>query len=257
MKDEVVGRLKELSGKSHVRVTERGNAAIVQALRYANRKLVYIQDQGGWITYRQYPKKLGYETIELRTDFGIVEDIAPEPDSALLINTLPGYFCEQPMDDIVRVCKDANCLIINDVSGSIGRGVARVGDLIVGSFGKWKPVNLEHGGFIASDNPLPGEDAQIDYPRLRELLKNLDARLKNLQKISDIIKKDLCIHRIIHAENNGINVIVQFGSDAEKNSIVSYCEKNKYEYTICPRYIRVNTDAVSIEVKRWEKPGSL
>ena len=36
----------------------------------------------------------------------------------------------------------------------------------------------------------------------------------------------------------------------EKGKIIKYCEENNLQYTICPRYIRVNCDAISIEVKR-------
>ena len=42
----------------------------------------------------------------------------------------------------------------------------------------------------------------------------------------------------------------QHNNDEEKDKIIKYCKENNYEYTLCPRYIRVNENAVSIEVKR-------
>jgi len=56
--------------------------------------------------------------------------------------------------------------------------------------------------------------------------------------------------KIIHAEEEGFNVVVRFKNDEEKEKILKYCEQKEYEYTICPRYIRVNENAVCIEVKR-------
>jgi hypothetical protein len=33
---------------------------------------------------------------------------------------------------------------------------------------------------------------------------------------------------------------------------VEYCERHNYPYTECPRYIRMNDEGISIEVKRLE-----
>ena len=38
----------------------------------------------------------------------------------------------------------------------------------------------------------------------------------------------------------------------EKEAITMYCESNGYEFTECPRYIRIIEPAISIEVKRLE-----
>ena len=55
---------------------------------------------------------------------------------------------------------------------------------------------------------------------------------------------------IIHADKKGINVVIKFRNEAEKKRIIYYCDKNNYQYTECPRYKRVNCNAISIEVKR-------
>ncbi|MBI4141867.1 hypothetical protein HY484_03010, partial [Candidatus Woesearchaeota archaeon] len=43
---------------------------------------------------------------------------------------------------------------------------------------------------------------------------------------------------------------VKFNNEQEKQQLIDYCNKNKYEYTLCPRYIRVMDNAISIEVKK-------
>ena len=51
-------------------------------------------------------------------------------------------------------------------------------------------------------------------------------------------------------QSNGINVIVKFNNAEEKLKLIDYCKLYGYEFTLCPRYIRVLEDAISIEVKR-------
>ena len=71
-----------------------------------------------------------------------------------------------------------------------------------------------------------------------------------LKKVTNKVKKDLANFEIIHRQLEGINVVVKFNSIDEKKKVIGYCKENEYEYTECPRYIRVLTDAISIEVKR-------
>ena len=79
---------------------------------------------------------------------------------------------------------------------------------------------------------------------------DLEKRLFLLKKLTEKIKKDLGKFDIIHKDKKGINVVVKFKDENEKKKIVDYCRDNDYEYTECPRYIRVNCNAISIEVKR-------
>src|SRR3989338_3400445 len=85
---------------------------------------------------------------------------------------------------------------------------------------------------------------------LQRELERMPKRLKVFTELNKKIKQDLKDHKIIHSESYGINVVVKFDSEKEKNEIVKYCENNKLEYTLCRRYIRVLDNAVSIEVKR-------
>ncbi|MBU0615972.1 MAG: DegT/DnrJ/EryC1/StrS family aminotransferase [Nanoarchaeota archaeon] len=252
--------LNELTGKEHIKLVSRGNKALLYALKIA-KKLGYtkvlIQDQGGWITYKQIPVRLKLDFTELKTDYGIIDlkDLEAKADenTVLLINSMPGYFALEDMDEIESVCIRKKCFLINDATGSIGTKAAKKGDIIVASFGDAKPIDLGKGALIATDDKELFDNVKIDEEELPELdakLEKLPKRLDYFEKIHDKIIKELKGHDIIHPKKKGINVIVKFTCDEEKEDITNYCLDNKYEYTLCPRYIRVECDAISIEVKR-------
>lgn len=259
--EEVIQMLKDLTGKKKVILTRRGNKSIkfaLKALAAAGKTKLFIQDQGGWLTYAQYAKDFGLGLIELKTDYGLIKvnKINDQIDnkSILLVNSMPGYFAFEDMKILLEISKKAGAVLINDASGSIGNENAKFGDIIVGSFGKWKPVNVEYGGFIATDGEYLGDMESVFSANFVEILvgklKNLKKRIEFLKSKTKKVKLDLKDFEIIHKEHDGLNVVVKFKDDEEKEKILNYCEKNNLEYTICPRYIRVNENAVSIEVKR-------
>jgi len=293
MNKDTYALLKTLTNKSNIKIVSRGNKAILYALRIAKRlgkKTVIIQDQGGWLTYKQFSKKLKLALIELKTDYGIInkknlKNI--DKNSVLLINSLTGYFAEQDMDTIYSICKKKNCLVINDISGSIGTKAAGYGDILVCSFGIDKPLNYGKGGLLAVKNKEWLKLTEIKEEKFDdsfyEKLLNLEKRLQYLKKINKKIKQDLKDYNIVHKDKQGINVIVKFNNETskqsfdgfrseaskpfrktegfskslsnkfdkkEKKQLEDYCKKNNYQYTVCPRYIRVLCDAISIEVKR-------
>lgn len=254
---ESIKKLKELTEKRYIFFTDRGNTSILLALKLAKKlgkEKLLIQDQGGWLTYSQYGKKLKFEIINLPTESGII-DITQLSDfgeeSCLLINSMPGYFCLQPNMNKIKL------FLINDVSGSIGRKEAIYGDIIVGSFGKWKPIEVGEGGFIGYDNEdwtdffRENFNKKIDYfDKLEEQLELLPEKIKKIDKEVEKIKSQLKNFDIIHRDSKGLNVVVRYKSEEEKLKIIDYCKIYNYEFTLCPRYIRVMEPAVSIEVKR-------
>ena len=259
--EEVIEILKQLTGKKKIILTRRGNKAIkfsLKALASAGKTKLFIQDQGGWMTYPQYAKDFGLGLIKLKTDYGLIKinRIKDQIDnkSILLINSMPGYFAVEDMKTLSEISKKAGAVLINDASGSIGSENAKFGDIIVGSFGKWKPVDVEYGGFIATDGNYFGDMESVFsanfVPILVKKLKNLKKRTEFLKSKAKKVKQALKNFEILHKEHDGLNVIVKFNNDKEKEKILNYCEQNNLEYTICPRYIRVEEDAVSIEVKR-------
>jgi len=271
MKDQCAEILKNLTDKKFVLFVQRGNAAIRLTLKLAKSlgyNQVLLQDQGGWITYRQFCKKEKLEYSDIKTDYGIVElsIIKDYSGCALIINSMPAYAALQGMREIARVCMKQNNFIINDASGSIGKEEAKYGDIILGSFAIDKPVNiLGHAGFIATDNKeyfdfleKNNPPFEIDFICLLGKLDNLNKRLSDLKAIKNKLIQQLeateFANNIIHSDKkdhgNGINLIVKFESEKQKEKLIKLAEKENLEFTLCPRDIRVNERAVSFEIKR-------
>ena len=245
--EEILGIM---TGKKYVKLVNRGNSAIKIALKLAKDKgfsQVYIPDQGGWLTYRQFPKKMGFNVIEIKTDSGLID--AKGLKGVLLYQSLAGYFAEQ---DIKAIRKSFSGLIILDVC-NLGDKTDFNADILVGSFGKDKVVDLGYGGFIATDFDIDVNGYGFDESREEELVEKLylaKKRLKYLHHKNKKVKKELKGFDIVHRDKKGLNVIVRFNNEEEKEKIIDYCDKKSYEWTLCPRYIRVNENAISIELKR-------
>lgn len=256
---QCIEKIKELTNCKNARLTTRGNRAILLALKLAKEKgsnRVLIPDQGGWLTYRQYPKKLKLDYTELKTNDGLIDldKLKLYNNSILLISTFAGYAAEQPMKEISDICKKNNLFLIEDASGGIGlkRLKEKQADIIVASFGEWKTVDLGYGGCIASDLELPDEiyKGEWDYKRLLEKLNNAEDRTEFLTSKVEQIKKELIKKgiKVYHKNKKGLVVLTE-----NKKEVIDYCKKNNYEYTICPRYIRINKEAICIEVKRLQQ----
>jgi dTDP-4-amino-4,6-dideoxygalactose transaminase len=263
--------LRTFTGHRHIFLTSRGNESIVAALRSARslhpeKRTLLIPDQGGWLTYRTEPKKHGLNIIEVKTDNGVfvpsalAELVAKHRPLGLLYQHPAGYFAEQPVKEIYEAC-GRSCIVILDVSGIIGSGpLGDYADIMLGSFGHWKPVGLGYGGFISTSRSgiaqeLRGHVRDPGFSReqekeLTEALSTAAGRLSRHQSECERIKRELKGYPIIHPEKKGIVVVVEYATDAEQKGIIEYCERHKYPYTLCPRYIRVLRHAVSIEVKR-------
>lgn len=269
----ILDKLRNLTRHKSVKLTNCGNSAIFAALCIAKqlgKDTIIIPDQGGWISYKTYPKLLDLKIEEVKTDDGIINldslKKLANKKSAIIVPSFAGYFAEQPMKKTAEVCKKQNCLLIEDVSSAVGDKTlcdGRVSDIIIASFGKAKPVDLGYGGFISTNDrenldKIKDVFSFIEFEesfqeKLLEKLSNVEARLKKLFAQHDKIVKELEKYKgfdVVHRQSRGINVVVRFKTDEEKKKITDYCEKNKLEYTMCPRYIRLEDKAVSIEVKR-------
>ncbi len=263
--------LRDITGYKEIIFTKRGNESILSALKAAKEKkknTVLVQDQGGWLTYSQFSDKLGFRIVKLRTDDGLIhaedlESVNPK-GKVLLLNSYPGYLTPQTcIEKISKTCRDRGIFFINDVSGSIGIEESRFGDMILGSFGHAKPVPVGCGGFIGCRNRscaiqvMNNGQKAFDpfYYDLERYLRMLKMRLEFLDRMNRKVKADLRDMDIIHRDKKGINVAVRINDDKDRLRIIDYCRENKLEFTICPRYIRVNEPAVSIEIKRLETPA--
>ena len=258
--DKIIGELRKLTGKRNIYLAKRGNASILASLECAKKlgkNTVLMQDQGGWITYPQYSRELGMEAIELKTDYGVI--LLPELESALkkrknailMLHSCAGYNAAQPMDEIAALCEKHGCFLINDATSTISKKELLKGDIILASFGPAKPINLGKGGFIAADFEIQAKTNPIDATEeenkeLLEKITNLSQRMEFLLSARKKVIDGLKGFDIVKKGSWGINVIVKYKSEEEKRSITGYCEKNKLEYVLCPRYIRIKENAVSI-----------
>jgi dTDP-4-amino-4,6-dideoxygalactose transaminase len=273
-KQKAVELLSKYTRHRHVKLVHRGNAAILCALYIAKKvnpkPFILVPDQGGWISFRTYPQMLGFEVKTVQTNRGIIDLIdlekKAESGAALLVTSFAGYFAEQPMKYISGICRKHGCLVIEDASGAVGDEVlcdGRLSDMVVGSFGKWKPINVEYGGFVSVADKSYFEDANEIfsstnfYPKYDVLLDKLGSapkRLKEMLKQAEDTKKELSARmpdiKIIHSELRGLNVVVRHQSENEKKVVIDYCKAKCYEYVECPQYIRLEEPAISIELKR-------
>jgi len=267
MQEQCANILRKLSSKENVLFVKRGNAAIKLALKLAKSlgyDKVLVQDQGGWLTYKQFCDKEKMRVIELKTDYGLVnpDNLRKYPGFVLLISSMAGYAALQEMKLVEKVCKEQGIFIINDASGSIGAAEAKAGDVVLASFAIDKPVNIDgHGGFIATDNKehfdfleKNNQEYDIDFIGLLGRLQGLNKRLSELKSIRDKLIKELeaseFANKIVHKDKSGINVIVRFDNDSEKERLINLGLKEGLEHTLCPREIRVLDNAVSFEIKR-------
>jgi hypothetical protein len=264
MRENCLDQLRTLLGKRYVFLTKRGNASARIAVRLAksiHKKKIILPDMGGWMTYPKIVTEEKLEPVMLKTDYGLLDtlELSKLSSSAILANSMPAYAYMDNILEIAEICKKNSILLVNDATGSIGYEEASIGDVILGSFKSEKPVDLGTGGFIATSNPdyasfikkSVEEPEGLDLALLYEKLCAVKARQAFFRKVNQKIKADLSGFPIIHEENRkGINVIVRLTDPVAKDAIVTYCDSNGFEYTECPRYIRVTDPAISIEVKR-------
>ncbi len=266
MQQKVLDKLKEFTKHNNVRITNRCNASIFIAMSIAKKvnykPFMLIPDQGGWISFKTYPRMLGFDVKEVPTNRGILNlkslEEGTKNASALIMTSFAGYFAEQPLKEISEICKKNGCLLIEDASGALGDKTlcdGNVSDMIVGSFGRWKPVNLGYGGFISVRDKEFFEQASEPfslvkvhnsiYDDLMPLLNN--SRIEKLLKLQEKVKKELKGVEIFHKDKRGLNVVTEYDQD-----VFDYCQKKNYPYVLCPSYARVNEKAISIELKRLE-----
>ncbi len=264
--EAVIKRLKKFTRHDFVRITDRGNSAIFVAIGMAKkvnpRSNILIPDQGGWMSFKKYPSFFNYHIREVKTDYGVIDlkRLKEQMDnaSALVLTSFAGYFAEQPIKKIAKICHDNDCLLIEDASGALGDSKLSKGkysDIIIGSFGKGTSTNYGYGGFVSVDKPEYFDKAKEVFSTIKvhpefykEVLPHLETkRLKAILAKAEKVKKDLKKFDVLHRDKRGLNVVVKFNTD-----IIEYCIRNNYAYILCPNYMRVNEKAISIELKSIE-----
>ena len=262
---DILLQLYELIGHEFIKLTDRGNSAITAALELIpSGKKLLIPAEGGWIHYQKAPEKLGIPVEEVacqeaRIDLqDLSRRLATGEFGAFLYQNPGGYFAEQPLSEIYNLCQKHRCWVFLDLSGALGTSLSqgKHADLCLGSFGEDKLVNVGVGGWIScvSDTlfcklvlpPFPEESFLL----LAEKLRHLPQRISFLEEKRKKIMQDLSAFQIVHPYDKGFVVVIQYASQEEKEKIIDYCQKNTLPFTECPRYIRLNQKAISIEVKK-------
>ena len=269
MKNKCISLIKEYTGHPHGKLMPSGDSAVYTAMYISKKKnpkgFFLIPEDGGWFSYEKYPKMFGFEIVRIKTNDGIIDlehlNEHINKASGFVYQNPGGYHAKQHMKQIYNICKD-KCVCVLDVSGSLNDKEFCNGDyadIIIGSFGRWKAVDLEYGGFVSSKFDLREFNdflrmfkTNFDYDKLFEKLNNVGNRLEKLYGICVKIKKDLADMDIVNNDNKSLVVVVKFKTEAEKERIINYCEQHNYEYVECPKYIRINDKAISIEIKRLD-----
>lgn len=256
---DVYSELQKLTNCRNVTLVSRGNKAILAALRFAKThgyERVYIPDVGGWMMYEPLAKKAKLSVIHIETDDGMIDPstLMFEENSVVLVHALAGYHKALPMLEIKKVCEACSCLLIEDCVGLLS--YPTVGDIVVGSFGKAKPINFGEGGFVATNNDdwhsyFAPYSESFDSPTLLEKILHVRERLTFLYAKRDEFRakfSDAGFH--VLGDMYALVLIIPYDDEEEKTEIVRICSELKVEYTECPRYIRSNRQAISVEVKR-------
>ncbi|MBT5740003.1 aminotransferase class V-fold PLP-dependent enzyme [Candidatus Woesearchaeota archaeon] len=261
---EIITKLQKLINHPHIAVTERGNSAIEAAFKtIPESKTLLIPEEGGWLSYEKLPKRLNIPFSKVKCDNAKINlnDLKEQVKNAgMFIYQNPGgYFAEQPMKEIYQICKEHGCLVVLDISGSIGTELCDgdYADITVCSFGEWKLVEAKGGGCISAKDKTTFDllkfeelDEEEQLFAIEQHLDLLPKRIKFLQEKRQQVIKDLHDFQIVHPNDLGFVVVIKYSTDEEKEKIIQYCETNNLPHRPCPRYIRLQSKAISIEIKQ-------
>ncbi|MDL2271237.1 DegT/DnrJ/EryC1/StrS family aminotransferase, partial [Methanobrevibacter sp. OttesenSCG-928-I08] len=256
-----IDKLKAITNHQHCYLTNSGNASIYLSLFSTPEKL-YIPDQGAWTGFKQIAKILNKEVEIIKTNQGIIDinDLNLEKDSTLILTSFAGYSGEQDIKAISRYCHDLDITLIEDASGGICDNKHKLGngnysDIIIGSTGSPKLVNVGNGGFITFNNPelldkikIPHKICKCDDITSCGIATELDFAEDNFKKITEAckyLKNNL--YDVIHPDKRGLNVIIK--SDVPKELTWDLKKELPLDYksffTKCPNYNRVKEKAVA------------
>lgn len=267
-------KLTGMTNHKFSKLLSSGNAAIFTAMNAIDGAIM-IPDQGAWNGFKQIARFLNKDLIIVKTDNGLIkqEHLAEALNSssnrgALFLTSFAAYTAEQDISEISDFLHEKDIMLVEDASGAIGDDTLADGkysDIIIGSTGSPKIVNVEDGGFITTSN-----EEVIDKSKL--LLKSfktgnitacgiaceLDFANENLKKsieATSYVKNNLRDEfDVFHLDKRGINVILKT-DDAKK---LSYDLRHELVLdshgmiTKCPNYNRLKEKAVAIEIKNLD-----
>ena len=282
-------KLAGMTNHSYAKLVNSGNSAILSAMNSIDGAIL-IPDQGAWNGFKQIAKFLNKDLITVTTNKGLIDlnnlneslissseeniiDLDDENNkSALFLTSFAAYTAEQDMKSICDFAHENNLIVVEDASGAIGDYEKRLAngnysDIIIGSTGSPKIVNVEDGGFITSNDDTLFEKSNLLLKTNKAsnitacgIYNELDFASENLKKTVDAclyLKESIeekTNFNVFHKDKRGINVIIE----SEDPKSLSYKLRQEFVLdshgmiTKCPNYNRLKERAVALEIKNLD-----
>ena len=279
-------KLVDIVDHKFAKLVNSGNSAILSAMNSIDGAIM-IPDQGAWNGFKQIANFLNKDLITVKTNQGLVDldylnesiissskdnmiDLDDEnKKSALFLTSFAAYTAEQDIKEISDFIHKNNMVLVEDASGAIGDrenklANGKYSDIIIGSTGSPKIVNVEDGGFITTnDNSLFDKSKLLlktnkasnitacgIYNELDFAQENLEKSIDSCLYLKEKIKNETGFE-VFHTDKRGINVIIK--TDDPKS--LSYKLRQEFVLdshgmiTKCPNYNRLKEKAVALEIK--------
>ena len=282
-------KLANVTNHKDAMLVNSGNSAILSAMNAIDGAIL-IPDQGAWNGFKQIANFLNKDLISIKTNQGLIDlnilnesilslseenriDLDNENNrSAIFLTSFAAYTAEQDMKSICDLAHKNNMIVVEDASGAITDSKkelanGNLSDIIIGSTGSPKIVNVEDGGFIttndksvfdksklllktnkASNITACGISSELDFAN-DALSKTIEATAY----LKEMIEKETGFE-VFHPDKRGINVIVK--TDDSKS--LSYKLRQEFVLdshgmiTKCPNYNRLKEKAVALEIKNLD-----
>jgi len=211
MPESIEQQLKKYTSKKYIQLASSGNEAISLLLKKLKINKLLMPDQGGWIHYLKAAKALNLDFELVKTDNALIdlEDLKNKAtkNSAFIYHQLGAYIVQNPIKKIYDICNKNTCIVLLDVTGTIGTEVCdgKYGDVVICSFGKHKPINARYGGcYTTNDSSLLTKQKLFNEEKRKqvdEALNVLPIRQWAYQELSKKIKTDLKKYNILHKKS--------------------------------------------------------
>ena len=282
-------KLANITNHHYAKLVSSGNSAILSAMNSIDGSII-IPDQGAWNGFKQIANFLNKDLITVKTNKGLIDldnlnesvlsssenniiDLDDENNkSALFLTSFAAYTAEQDLKEICDFAHKNNILVVEDASGAIGDYENRLAngdysDIIIGSTGSPKIVNVEDGGFITTNDDKLFEKSKLLLKTNKASNITACGIYNELDLAKDNLKKtvDACLYlkeaieektsfNVFHKDKRGINVIIE----TEDPKSLSYKLRQEFVLdshgmiTKCPNYNRLKEKAVALEIKNLD-----
>ena len=282
-------KLAKMTNHKSAKLVNSGNSAILSAMNSIDGAIL-IPDQGGWNGFKQIAKFLNKDLITVKTNKGLMDldnlnesiisssqnniiDLDDENNkSAIFLTSFAAYTAEQDLKAICDFAHKNNLLVVEDASGAIGDyennlANGNYSDVIIGSTGSPKIVNVEDGGFITTNDDSLFEKTNLLLKTSKTtnitacgIYNELDFAKENLKKtvgactyLKESIEEKTDFN-VFHKDKRGINVIIA----TEDSKSLYYKLRQEFRLdshgmiTKCPNYNRLKEKAVALEIKNLD-----